>query len=162
MARIASSISGESTVVYVFTAKLLSMHGRLLILGLSLTFVVGDRYSNPNVGTPGPELLARYPNFLELISNTYELYWNYTEGTSRLDIAVRVKTTGWVGLGVSERGNMVNSDLAVGWVTDEGEPQIQVRFSLDKLNGGLKNTGEIRDRTFTSATIGLSSRTCYS
>ena len=168
VARIASSISGESqvdrlsTYVHVSTAKLLSMHGRLLILGLGLTLVVGDRYSNPNVGTPGPELLARYPNFLELISNTYELYWNYTEGTSRLDIAVRVKTTGWVGLGVSEKGSMVNSDLAIGWVTDEGEPQIQVRFSLDKLYGGMKNTGEIRDRTFTSAIIVLSSHTCYS
>ena len=87
-----------------------------------------NRYLNRTVGDP--EMLARYPNFIELISKTYELYWNYTEGTSRLYIAVRVKTTGWVGLGVSEKGSMVNSDLAVGWVTDEGEPQIQVQSHL--------------------------------
>ena len=79
-----------------------------------------------------PELLARYPNFLVLISNTYELYWKYTEGTSRLDIAVRVKTTGWVGLGVSEKGSMANSDLAVGWVTDQGETVLKV--SVEKKN----------------------------
>ena len=100
------------------------MYDRVLVLGLALALAAGDSHSNPNAGDP--ELLARYPNFLVLISNTYELYWNYTEGTSRLDIAVRVKTTGWVGLGVSEKGSMVNSDLAVGWVTDQGDPRIQV------------------------------------
>ena len=79
----------------------------------------------PNAGDR--ELRARYPNFLVLSSNTYELYWKYTAGTSRLDIAVRARTTGWVGFGVSERGNMVNADIAVGWVTDKGEVRLQVR-----------------------------------
>ena len=69
----------------------------------------------------------RYPNFLVLSSDTYELYWKYTAGTSRLDIAVRARTTGWVGFGVSERGNMVNADIAVGWVTDQGEVRLKVR-----------------------------------
>ena len=45
---------------------------------------------------------------------------------------MRVKTTGWVGLGVSEKGSMVNSDLAVGWVTDEGETALKV--SVEKKN----------------------------
>ena len=98
----------------------------LLTLGLIAGLTAGDSLTEapPNAGNP--ELLARYQNFLVLTSNTYELYWNYTEGTSRLDIAVRVKTTGWVGLGVSEKGSMVNSDLAVGWVTDQGETVLQV------------------------------------
>ena len=99
----------------------------LLVLGLISGLIVGDSHTKtpPNAGKA--ELLARYPNFLILISNTYELYWNYTEGIGRLDITVRVKTTGWVGLGVSEKGSMVNSDLVVGWVTDEGEAVLQVR-----------------------------------
>ena len=110
----------------------------LLILGLIAGLAAGDSHTEapPNAGNP--ELLARYPNFLVLISNTYELYWKYTEGTSRLDIAVRVKTTGWVGLGVSEKGSMVNSDLAVGWVTNEGETVLQV--SVFAENGSLAHT----------------------
>jgi hypothetical protein len=103
------------------------MYVRILVLGLALTLAAGDSHSNPNAGNP--ELLARYPNFLVLTSKTYELYWNYTKETSRLDIAVRVKTTGWVGLGVSEKGSMVNSDLAVGWVTDQGETVLQDRYA---------------------------------
>ena len=93
---------------------------------LFLGLVVADHVEvEPNAGDP--ELLARYPNFLVLSSNTYELYWKYTAGTSRLDIAVRARTTGWVGFGVSERGNMVNADIAVGWVTNQGDVQLQVR-----------------------------------
>ena len=110
----------------------------LLILGLIAGLAAGDSHTEapPNMGNP--ELLARYPNFLVLTSNTYELYWNYTEGTSRLDIAVRVKTTGWVGLGVSEKGSMVNSDLVVGWVTNEGVTVLQV--SIFAENGSLART----------------------
>ena len=99
----------------------------LVILGL-VTGLAAKGLQNAG----DPELLARYPNFLVLISNAYELYWNYTEGTSRLDITVRVKTMGWVGLGVSEKGNMVNSDLAVGWVTDQGETFLQVSVLAEK------------------------------
>ena len=104
----------------------------LLVVGLIAGLTAGDSHTEapPNAGNS--ELLARYPNFLVLISNTYELYWKYAEETSRLDIAVRVKTTGWVGLGVSEKGSMVNSDLAVGWVMDQGETVLQVSVLAEK------------------------------
>ena len=93
---------------------------------LFLGLVIADHVEvEPNAGDP--ELLARYPNFLVLSSNTYELYWKYTAESSRLDMAVRARTTGWVGFGVSERGNMVNADIAVGWVTDQGEVRLTVR-----------------------------------
>ena len=96
-----------------------------LAICLFLGLVVADHVEvEPNAGDP--ELLTRYPNFLVLSSNTYELYWKYTAESSRLDIAVRARTTGWVGFGVSERGNMVNADIAVGWVPDQGDVQLQV------------------------------------
>ena len=98
----------------------------LLLLGL----ITADTHNHADSNAGNPELLARYPNFLVLISKTYELYWNYTEGNSRLDIAMRVKTTGWVGLGVSEKGSMVNSDLAVGWVTDHGTIYLYVSMMI--------------------------------
>ena len=106
--------------------KELGMNFYFLTLCLVLGHVAGDNHtvSSPNAGDP--ELLARYPNFLVLSSKTYELYWKYTAGTSRLDIAVRARTTGWVGFGVSERGNMVNADIAVGWGTDR-EVRLTVR-----------------------------------
>ena len=102
----------------------LNLH--LLVFCLFLGIAAANHVEvEPNAGNP--ELLARYPNFLVLSSNTYELYWKYTAESSRLDIAVRARTTGWVGFGVSERGNMVNADIAVGRVTDQGDVQLQVR-----------------------------------
>ena len=89
----------------------------------------------PNAGDP--ELLMRYPNFLVLSSDTYELYWKYTAESTRLDIAVRARTTGWVGFGVSERGNMVNADIAVGWVTAQGAVKLTVRALCSYRMGSL-------------------------
>ena len=121
MALFAGCVSNRNVARYQAIMKLC-----LLVLGLITRLAAGDSHTEAPPNEGNQELLARYPNFIVLTSKTYELYWKYTEGTSRLDIAVRVKTTGWVGLGVSERGNMVNSDLAVGWVTDQGETVLQV------------------------------------
>ena len=50
----------------------------------------------------------------------YELYWNFVNEAEEISFAVRVQTTGWVGFGLSPNGGMPNSDVIIGWVTDDG------------------------------------------
>ena len=56
----------------------------------------------------------------------YELYWNFDNAEETISFAVRVQTTGWVGFGLSPNGQMPNSDVVIGWVTDEGQTEFQV------------------------------------
>ena len=58
----------------------------------------------------------------------YELYWNFDHDTETISFAVRVQTTGWVGFGISPNGQMPNSDVIIGWVTDDGETVFHVRL----------------------------------
>jgi len=48
----------------------------------------------------------------------YELYWRFDNEAETIDFAVRVQTTGWVGLGLSPNGQMPNSDVVIGWVVN--------------------------------------------
>ena len=58
----------------------------------------------------------------------YELYWNFDNEAETISFAVRVQTTGWVGFGLSPNGQMPNSDVVIGWVTDDGETMFHVSF----------------------------------
>ena len=70
--------------------------------------------------------LASYEKSKVLVSGQYELYWTYKPNSSALEMAVRVKTLGWFGLGVSADGQMSNSDLVIGWVTVNGTAMLRV------------------------------------
>ena len=60
--------------------------------------------------------------------DVYKLYWNFDADEEIVYFAVRVRTNGWVGLGISPNGGMVNSDVVIGWVTDDGMAVLQVRI----------------------------------
>ena len=62
-------------------------------------------------------LSAEFTNFRQIVNPSYELYWNFDSSTQNLSIAVRVNTTGWIGLGISPNGGMPNSDVVIGWVS---------------------------------------------
>ena len=74
--------------------------------------------------------LSSYPFKITLNSaengGLYELYWNFDNAKETISFAVRVQTTGWVGLGLSPNGQMPNSDVVIGWVTDGGETVFHV------------------------------------
>lgn len=53
----------------------------------------------------------------------YNVTWSY-EGTTKDDyvtFTITCETTGWVGLGLSPNGGMAGADLAVAWVSADGE-----------------------------------------
>ena len=59
-------------------------------------------------------------------SPLYTLYWNFSTAEETITFAVKAKTNGWVGFGVSPNGGMVNSDVVIGWVNAEGQAFLQV------------------------------------
>ena len=56
----------------------------------------------------------------------YTLYWNFSTVEQTITFAVSVRTNSWVGLGISPTGGMVNSDIVIGWVNDNGEVFLHV------------------------------------
>ena len=59
-----------------------------------------------------------YPYHLEIQPNDeYHLYWKFDAETVTFELHVR--TTGWVGFGISPTGGMVDADIMIGWVADD-------------------------------------------
>ena len=66
--------------------------------------------------------------FSKCLHAKYNLYWNNpTDG--KICMAVEVETLGWVGLGFSPNGDMVDSDIMMAWVIN-GEVNITDRFAV--------------------------------
>ena len=71
---------------------------------------------------------------MELHPN-YSLFWNFDRATQNISFAVRVRTTGWVGFGLSPNGQMPQSDVVIGWVENAGT---RTQFQVHTLNNWLK------------------------
>ena len=75
-------------------------------------------------------------------SPLYTLYWNFSTSEQTITFAVKARTDGWVGFGVSPNGGMINSDVVIGWVNDEGQAFLHVslvikylQYSLPRIEG---------------------------
>ena len=66
------------------------------------------------------DLKSEY-SFSATLHDNYELYWSYDPAAETVKFAVRVRTEGWVGFGLSPNGQMPGSDVIIGWVNDQGE-----------------------------------------
>jgi hypothetical protein len=71
----------------------------------------------------------KYP-FSDYLDDTFKLYWDFDMKQQKVDFAVNVSTTGWIGFGISPNGKMLQSDIVVGWVNSDGTAQFHVsRFT---------------------------------
>ena len=62
------------------------------------------------------------------MDNNYVLYWrSLPDGRSIMFVAC-VRTDGWVGLGISPGGSMLDSDVVIGWIRPDNSPGFQVSF----------------------------------
>ena len=89
--------------------------------------------------------LSSYPFKVTLNSaengGLYELHWKFDNAKETISFAVRVNATGWVGLGLSPNGQMPNSDVVIGWVTDGGETVFHVSiFWFSAANNCMSKT----------------------
>ena len=62
----------------------------------------------------------------------YKLYWSVKHADKSIHFAAEVKTTGWVGFGISVglTGRMKDADIVIGWVDSKGKPYLEVIFLL--------------------------------
>ena len=73
--------------------------------------------------------LSTYPFRLNL-NERYTLFWTIDNEAQNITFAVRVRTTGWVGFGLSPNGQMPQSDVVIGWVDAGGNPRFAVSTFL--------------------------------
>ena len=60
------------------------------------------------------------------LHENYTLYWTFDNDAQNITFAVRVRTTGWVGFGLSPNGQMPQSDVVIGWVDAGGNAHFDV------------------------------------
>ena len=71
----------------------------------------------------------RFPFAAQLDEDRLKLWWSVDTSKAVITFAVRAKTTGWVGIGISPNGKMPGSDIFMGWVTSAGKPIFADRFA---------------------------------
>jgi len=63
---------------------------------------------------------------------SFRLYWTNLDGEGLIEFGMEVEATGWISIGISPRGQMPNSDIAIGWVDDDGEAYVQDRYTTSR------------------------------
>ena len=65
-------------------------------------------------------------------NNNYKLHWKIDEAEKSIRFAAEVKTTSWIGFGISKdlSGKMSNADLVVGWIDSAGKCFLKVYDSV--------------------------------
>ena len=82
-----------------------------------MSFVVeANKLSIKNYESENGQKFFYYSNQFDLINGIYRFYWNFT--SSDLIGEIHVKTSGWVGFGLSPNGGMDGSDVIIGWIND--------------------------------------------
>lgn len=82
----------------------------------------------------GPKSRLRYSRFLGP-SNVILLRWDFDLETEIITFELQVRTTGWVGLGVTNRYTFVGSDLVVGGVLPDGHVYFSVSLRVMLFQG---------------------------
>ena len=82
--------------------------------------------------TPPPPDDMPYTVGLGSRQDDYILYWDYDNTT--ITFEVHVRTTGWVGFGLSAARNMLGADIVIGWVDDSGEAHLHVSTNFWQLS----------------------------
>ena len=61
----------------------------------------------------------------------FKLYWTNLPNDI-IEFGIEVSSTGWIALGISPRGQMPNSDIAFGWVDNDGKVYLQDRYTTER------------------------------
>ena len=106
------------------------MKSALFLLAAFLPLALCSRdLSSLDPLTATRDLSSLYPLTATLFSDNsdiYELYWTFSVEEKSITFAVNVSTTGWVGFGLSPNGGMLNSDVVIAWVDDDGNQYLHV------------------------------------
>ncbi len=68
----------------------------------------------------------KYKNSIELQPDVADLWWTIDDTEKEITFEYHVKTTGWIGLGISPGGGMTGADIGIAWVDNAGKVHFQV------------------------------------
>lgn len=102
---------------------------RLILLSVLAAFSQGKRL--------GPTSPLRYSRFLDP-SHAVFLRWDFDYEAEIITFELQVQTTGWVGLGITNRYTFVGSDLVVGGVLPDGNVYFSVSLRMISSCVGLR------------------------
>ena len=57
---------------------------------------------------------------------TFQFFYTYDRDNQMIQMAVKVLTLGWVGIGFSRNAMMSDTDVTIGWVNNSGTGYLQV------------------------------------
>ena len=80
-----------------------------------------------------PKYTRSTPSRPSWLLSLYTLYWSFDTAEQTITFTVKARTNGWVGFGISKSPNgwyIVNSDVVIGWVNDEGQAFLDVRIII--------------------------------
>lgn len=97
---------------------------RLFLLLVPAAFLQGKRL--------GPTSPLRYSRFLDP-SRAVFLRWDFDYEAEIITFELQVQTTGWIGLGITDRYTFVGSDLVVGGVLPNGNVYFSVSLRISNL-----------------------------
>ena len=63
---------------------------------------------------------------IKLNGDDYIVYWSVDFVEKIINFAVRARTTGWIGFGLSPNGQMPRSDVVIGWMDKNKVPHFTV------------------------------------
>lgn len=111
----------------------------------------------------GPTARLRYSRFLDP-SNVIFLRWDFDLEAEVITFELQVRTSGWVGLGITNRYTSVGSDLVVGGVLPDGNVYFSVSLRATLFQGcrslaGVQDGWEARKDPFFSQTSRHTPRT---
>ena len=62
-------------------------------------------------------------------ADRFALYWNTPRNDERIEIGIACQALGYCSFGVSVEGTMLEADITVGWVDDDGIGHLEQRFT---------------------------------
>ncbi|CAF4000838.1 unnamed protein product [Rotaria sordida] len=109
----------------------------IIIILLSFWLIVIDICT----GISSPiQPFTTYKHSTELQQGIADLWWTIDDAEQEIIFELHVKSTGWIGLGLSPAGGMKGADIAVGWVESSGNVYLQDRFATRNARPVLDNT----------------------
>lgn len=75
-----------------------------------------------------------FSNKIVLNNGIFNVSWNFNASLDTFEFLLEVRTTGWIGFGFALNAptNMMNYDVAVGGVLDNGTTYLQVCITITK------------------------------
>jgi len=96
----------------------------------------------PSVVVLSNQIIPSEYKFSSQLSDNYKVYWKIfkdplisADGADLIEIAVQVTGTGWVAFGPSNTGSMLESDIILGWVTDDNQVVIDDYYITKRDSG---------------------------